>query len=239
MNQETLIEKFFEHQLSDQEQEHFSKLLLNDPDFAAEVAFLQQVGTAAEQKEEQRLKKELQQVEVQWWNRRVSQKKYLKWAGIAALILLFIIPFTKNKTEDVKALFQSYYSPAVNVTFPIERSEATATKITNAFTAYEMGDYEKALVEFSTISDLKGQQQLLYYEANALLALGRTEAAIEKFKQHLTHTDVLTNRSHWYLALAYIKKKDSKNAKQELRALLNSGEAFKKVEASSLLKKLE
>jgi hypothetical protein len=69
--------------------------------------------------------------------------------------------------------------------------------------------------------------------------MDKPEEAIDKFNQHLTFSDSLLNRSHWYLALSYLKTKDSKNAILQLTALLDSGENFKKEEATSLLKKLK
>ena len=79
----------------------------------------------------------------------------------------------------------------------------------------------------------------MFYEGNALLASGQTKKAIDTFKEYLTFEDTLTNRSHWYLALAYLKNKNLEDAKKELEAYIKSGDRFKNEEATLLLEKLK
>ena len=154
-------------------------------------------------------------------------------------LITFFVQFFLNTGINEDALFSNYFEPSKNVSTPIVRSLSEQNTTVNAFVVYSQKDYKKASILFGKLYALNKNSELLFYEGNALLALGKTNEAIVKFKQHLTFSDILTNRSHWYLALAYLKNKDLKRSKKELKALIDSGETYKTEEAKLLLKKLE
>jgi tetratricopeptide (TPR) repeat protein len=161
-------------------------------------------------------------------------------AALAALLVIALsINFFINSEVNEDKLFSIYFEPSKNVTAPIVRSETDENLLNSAFIAYSESNYEVAISLFEKGFEDTKNSELLFYEANALLASGNTEEAIKKFEEHLTYSDILTNRSHWYLALTYLKSENPDKAKQELKSLIDSGEPFKKAEAKSLLKKLE
>jgi tetratricopeptide (TPR) repeat protein len=243
MSNDKLIEFYFSNRLSKEERSEFDRLYQNDGTFRDEVDFLENVRAISENEDAQQFKTQLESFESDYQNTKniTNRKSWLKpLLAVAAITVIAIcINFLINSPINEDTLFATYFEPSKNVSAPIVRSETDETILNNAFIAYNETDYKQALPLFEKAFEKTQNSELLFYEGNALLALGQTENAVEKFKEHLKYSDVLTNRSHWYLALAYLKNKDLEHAKLQLTALLNSDETFKKEEANSLLKKLD
>ncbi|MGJ8591038.1 MAG: tetratricopeptide repeat protein [Aquaticitalea sp.] len=241
MINEALIEKYFSKHLSENERIEFDRLYTTDFEFKKEVDFLNNVQCVSEAEDDAHFKKQLAGFESEFPEEKKSGfGKWLKpLTAIAALFLIALtVNFFMNGDINKDNLYATYFEPSKNVSAPIVRSDADENLLNDAFMAYSDGNYQKAIPLFETIYATTKNSELLFYEGNALLALGKTNEAIEKFEEHLQYSDMLTNRSHWYLALAYLKIKDSKTAKLQLKTLLKSDETFKKEEATSLLKKM-
>ncbi len=240
MNKEILIEKYFAKSLSKNELLEFQKLYETNAQFKQEIDFLKDVKFVSEKEDDLQFKRQLVAYEVEF-NKKSQYAKWLKpLTAVAAILLIALsISFIFNGSINEDKLFISYFEPSKNVSIPIVRHENDETILNKAFIAYGETDYEKAIPLFENAFDITENSELLFYQGNALLAIGKTKEAIKKFEEHLTFSDVLTNRSHWYLALAYLKTKQIEKAKQHLIALINSGESYKREESSSLLKKLE
>lgn len=233
-----LIEKYFSNRLTDKDLELFNELYENDSEFRTEVDFLKDVKRVSEKEDDANFKKKLMAFE------GIKINKAKKWlipittAAAIALIALSVTIF-KQTTLNEDELFATYFQPSKNVSAPIIRSQNTETEINNAYIAYSESNYLEAVSLFEKSFKEINKPELLYYEGNALLALGNYNEAIEKFKQHISFNDALSNRSHWYLALAYIKTKQLENARKELKTFITSKETYKKSEAVLLLKKLK
>lgn len=243
MSNDKLIEQYFSNRLSKEERLEFDVLYRKDKTFKDEVDFLENLKTVSDEDDSRNFKAQLEGFEKAYQN-TTKTSNHIAWlkpllAVAAVLVVALSINFGLNRSIDENNLFDTYFEPSKNVSQPIVRSDGHENILNTAFIAYSDSNFEEAMSLFKTAYQESKQSELLFYEGNALLALGDTQNAIEKFKEHLTYTDVLTNRSHWYLALSYLKTKDSKNAILQLNALLNSGENFKKEEATSLLKKLK
>lgn len=238
---ETLIEKYFSKQLSASEFQDFEKKYDTDEDFRAEVDFLKDIQYVSETEDDSQFKKQLSSYETEFSkNKPIKSSKWLKSIiGIAAVVLIGLslaFIFNRNMTND--QLFSTYFEPSKNVSTPIVRSESDEHLVNNAFIAYGESDYKKAIADFQRAFEQTENSELLFYEGNALLAENDVEEAIEIFKTHLSYSDALTKRTHWYLALAYLKSNQVNKAIQELKVFSKSEEKFKKIEAQSLLKKL-
>ena len=242
MINQALIEKYFSNKLSKKELIQFNSLYENNSKFKAEVDFLKNVKLVSEKEDDTQFKNQLQTFEFEFSKKHRSP--FAKWliplaAAATIALIAFCVEFYWHTTINEDTLFANYFEPSMNVSAPIVRSESDETILNNAFMAYNEADYKKAIPLFENGFKATQNSELLFYEANAYLASGNTNKAIEKFKEHLNYTDILTQRSHWYLALAYLKNKDLKEAKNQLNKLINSGETFKKDQVSSLLKKLK
>ena len=242
MNNSKLIEKYFSRTLTEIELEEFNSLYENNPEFREEIDFLKNVALVSEKEDAANFKLKLQAFEAEFSSKKNKKRNtWLKPLTTAAAVLLiaFCVHFFWNSAIDEDKLFTHYFEPSKNVSAPIVRSESEENTQTEAFINYSENNYETAQLLFEKAYKNSKKPELLFYQGNALLASGKNQEAINIFKQHLTFLDTLSNRTHWYLALAYLKTKDLKQSKQHLELLLNSGDVFKREEASSLLKKLK
>lgn len=235
-----LVEKYFNNTLNEKERDEFDTLYKTNPDFKNEVEFVKNLKKVTEHQDNQNFRKQLQSYEKALSN-TYRRKKWLKSliASAAIIAVVICISFIFNNSINEDALFSSYFEPSKNVTFPIVRSDTNVGLQNDAFIAYSENNFETAINLFERSYKNTKNSELLFYEGNALLALGKTNEAILKFKEHLNYSDRLSNRSHWYLALAYLKSEDLSNAKLHLHLVLKSQESFKKEETKQLLNKLE
>ncbi|RXJ43788.1 tetratricopeptide repeat protein [Gelidibacter gilvus] len=239
---ETLIEKYFSKQLSEVELVEFKNQYKTDQDFKAEVDFLKNIQYVSEAEDDAQFKSQLGSYESEFKDNQKSKspRRLKPMIAVAALLLITLgITFLLNKDLNTEQLFNTYFEPSKNVSAPIVRSESNDELLNNAFIAYSAAEYNEAIPLFENAFENTKNSELLFYEGNALLALDKTEDAIAVFKKHLFYTDALRHRTHWYLALAYIKMEELDKANQELKIYIDSGESFKKKEAQLLLKKLE
>ena len=243
MSNNKLIERYFSNQLTKEDRLEFEELYKNDKTFKNELDFLENLKSITEDDDSSNFKAQLEgfEKEYQNTNKSANNKAWLKplLAVAAVLVIALTINFGWNRSVDETKLFDTYIEPSKNVTQPIVRSDSYKNNLNNAFIAYNDSNYEEAVYLFENAYEDTKQSEILFYEGNALLAMGKPIEAIKKFNQHLTFSDSLTNRSHWYIALAYLKAKDIENAKFQFKLLMNSGESFKKEEASSIIKKLK
>lgn len=238
---ETLIERYFSKQLSIPELQEIEIKYHTDEYFKAEVDFLKDIQYVSELDDDSQFKSQLASYETEFSETQEpkSPSRSKRMIAVGALLLIIVgITFFLNKTPNNDQLFSNYFEPSKNVSAPIVRSESNDKLLSNAFIAYSEADYQKTIPLLEKAFESTKNSELLFYKGNALLALNQTKDAIEVFKKHQSFSDALTNRSHWYLALAYLKTDQVENAKQELKGLIDSGEPFKKKEANSLLKKL-
>ncbi|MDP5081296.1 MAG: hypothetical protein NWP87_01480 [Winogradskyella sp.] len=239
MINESLIEKYFSRTLTYNESLEFEKRYNTDDNFKQEVDFLKDVNSVSKIEDDLRFKNQLASYESEAKQKEKNiPKKWLKpLIAVAAILAISLsIIFLMKPPFDEEHLFSNYFEPSKNVSAPIVRSEDNENIVNKAFMAYSETHYKDAISLFENAYDNTNNSELLFYEGNAYLALDDLENAIAKFEEHLNYSDILTKRSHWYLALAYLKSKNLEKAKLELNALIKSEEAFKKEEAKSLLK---
>lgn len=239
---ETLIEKYFSKQLSEAELLEFEKEYQSNADFKEEIDFLKSLQSVSETEDNAQFKTQLTSYEAEFSKKpHPIFTRWLKPLIAVAAILIVALSYNlfMNKNLNHDALYTTYFEPSKNVSAPIVRSDSNDKIIHNAFIAYSEADYKQAIPLFDQAFQNTQNSELLFYKGNSLLALNETDEAIDTFKKHLSYSDILTNRTHWYLALAYLKKEKIDEAKQELYLLINSAESFKRKEATSLLKKLD
>lgn len=238
MNSESLIVRFFENTLSEEERQEFDRRMESDEDFKREVAFRKELKEAITQDDRETIKQELQALE-----NPIARKKPWLWSAAASLLILVGISsfwFFGNQTLDTDDLFNTHFEPYRNVVQPIERGDASEDTRTQAFKAYEQGSYKDALNGFNTLTKTSNDPIIQFYKANTFLELGETEKAITILESNMTLTDSLLEKHRWYLALAYMKVEKLEEAKKQLEHLLtNPNSEYKKEAAKNLLKELD
>ena len=135
-------------------------------------------------------------------------------------------------------LFAENFKPHRNISYPITKGTSNNRLKNDAFVAYEKENYLKSAQLFDNLYAVDKQSYYLFYQGNALLAIEKVDEAIKVFEKHIKNGGDLVEKTPWFLALAYIKKEDHKNAKKYLETLINE-KGYKYNEAKRLLSKLE
>jgi predicted Zn-dependent protease len=245
MNKDILLEKHIQNELSNSEQKAFKQLLKEDLVFAQKVAFQNDLKKSIQYQEQENFKELIGAIESEHKVIPLKKKFTLskKWLIAASIALLLGLTFVLNNKQTYKpeVLFAANFTPYKNVIYPINRgvnNEKLQNKKAKAFIAYEDGDYKKAVQLFSELYKESKASYYLFYKANALLKLGDSQQAIINLKQHLKTKDSLTEKSNWYLALAYLKEKEIANAKKVLKTI-SSKKGYNSKKAQKLLQKLQ
>jgi len=237
MEKEKLIEKYIQNRLSQEEKAEFDTLLLNDVEFKKEVDLHSDLKHVAKLEDSADFRKLIADIKIKKTQQR---RNYTKWLAAASIVLVLGLSYvlTLGNKPTNEELFTSYFEPYRNVIQPIERGEAQQDEKTLAFTAYEKGDYKKAMVLFSKLYDSTQESYCLFYKANALLKLEKANEAVPLLLEHLKTKDTLTEKSRWYLALAYLKLNNKIEAKKTLKKVISESN-YKTKEAKELLEKFE
>jgi len=239
MNSEGLILKYIQNTLTSEEKLEFDRLIASDEDFRKEIAFHTDLKKVTENKDDDNFKSLLSDLEA---NAEVSTRKhYTKWYVAASIIVLLgLAYFLSLKPASNDELFTSYFEPYRNVSQPVVRGDEDKELKTIAFSAYENGDFKKALALFDQLLLEKEDPIISFYKANVFLKLNEAEKAIAILEKNIAIKDSFSVKRYWYLALAYLKVNKPKKSKENLKLLLETPKnTYKKKEATVLFKKLD
>lgn len=242
------MEKYLKDRLTEAESQEFDALLHSDPEFREEVEFQQDVKLAVIAEEDATFNEMLSDFESEARATGLKTadseqgkvisfpKKWLVAASIALLAGLAYF-FTVDRSADTEALFAQNFKPYANVTYPLTRGEEPDDAKAKAFSAYALGDYAAANSLFENLSISEKEPYYLFYRANALIQLNRAAEAVPLLQEHLKTQDSLTDKSHWYLAMAYLQMQDTDKARQALRTVVEQ-KAYNAEKAKLLLDEL-
>lgn len=242
MEFEELLEKYIQHTLTKEEALIFNEILRTDEAKKKEVEFqvnLKNVATAVDDTNFRNLVSQIEGVSKNKVSQKTSYKKWLAAASIALFLgAAYFYSTTQTKVTN-KELFASYFEPYRNVVHPIVRSTEQQQDLqTMAFMAYENGDFKNAITLFDQLYTTSKEPYYLFYKANSLLKLDKAAEAIPFLLEHLKTKDTLTEKTHWYLALAYINIEDDKKAKEALQMVIEQA-SYKSKDAKKLLKEFD
>ncbi len=137
----------------------------------------------------------------------------------AVIILLVAVTFLLPSQQTSDELFATYFTAYPNVFEPTVRGTDVDTKRTEAFQAYEQGDYQKASLLFTALLQEKKEPGVLFFLGNTNLMLGQVKQAEENFVTLIEEFDELDLQAKWYLSLSYLKSGDRENARKMLKEL--------------------
>lgn len=239
--QEDLIEKYIQNKLSSEEVLIVDGLLQNDSDFAEELSLQANLTKAIKREDDDNFRNLISELEANAnIENTIPRRSYVKWLAAASILLILGLTYflTLDKKASTNDLFASYFEPYRNVVQPLERGGELQDEKSLAFIAYEKGDYEKAIQLFTNLYSTTKESYYLFYKANALLKLEKANEAIPLLLEHLKTKDTLTEKTTWYLALAYLKLSDKANARRTLEKVITDGK-YKTTEAQKLLKEFK
>ncbi len=234
MDNENLINRYFEGTLTPQENLLFDDLLKNQSNFSEEVAFQKMTKAAITLEKRKELKVKLQEFEK---NNKTS-KKSKTWLYIAASIALIlgISLFFVNEDPSNNKLYAQYFEAFPNTVAPIVRSDSDKNLKNDAFAAYENENYEKASQLFSQLITSTTEEFAPFYKAMSLMKLDQIKEAsalLAETNWSISYSD----KALWYLALCKLKENKNSETKVLLQDLIAKN-GFKNKEAKSLLAKL-
>lgn len=242
MDKEELINRYFENSLDEAGLSELERLYQSDPDFAAELDFEKELQEALKKHERQEIRqmfKERGHIAGPAPSKVVRLRPWLMAASIAFLVgISSWLLFFNSPGIDTDELYNAHFSPYENVVHPIERGEQLEDLQTQAFTAYEEGDYARALSLFKELQHKSTDGYIKFYEAITLMQLNKHEDAADLLTNYIEGNDELSNRAEWYLALCYLKLDEAAKSKSLLKKVAGR-DGFKAKEANKLLKELD
>lgn len=241
MNKEELLESYFLGKLNAEEQKYFNSLMENDVEFKQEYDFHINLKRVIQNSERSVLKNKLKGYE-EGMRKKESKISLRTLLATAASVILFIgigwFGYESMFGSNYSALYADNYSQYPNTVVNITRGEGGAETLDRkAFIAYESGDLDAAINYFNQLKEDKNLDYINFYLGQAYLKQGKSEEALTYFKNSIEEQN-FNAESHWYIALAYMKKKDEIQAKFYLEKLINEYD-YMKNEAKVLLEKLD
>jgi FimV-like protein len=236
MDKEQLLERYFEHQLSEEEHKILQIYLDTDADFAEEFAFQKNVKQAITLNERAELKQKLQSFE----SAKSTKKWISKWSVAASIaVVLGAGYWFMNQSPDSVELYDQYYQSYPNVVAPTVRGESTTDLKSQAFYEYDSGNYQKSYELFSQLYANDKDDYALFYSSLSLIELDKPQEAIALMNQFDTNkNNGFTPYFKWYKALSYLKVGEKEKATELLQSLSESQNPQQE-QAQKLLKELE
>lgn len=232
----TLIEKYFDAELSDAEISALTARLKTDENlkmmfdrekvlvdairydgFQEDLRYLKDLDVTLQEQDEIRNDTE-ERGNVIPINSPVKKWYYLVAAGLVGVLIAAKILFT-SYSESPDQLFEAYFTPYPNMFEPTVRGTGTVSTRSEAFQAYEQGNYQKAATLFNELIKSKKEPGVLLLLGNSNLILGHLDEAKQNFTTLNKDFDELDIQSKWYLSLCYLKSGDVERAKNMLREL--------------------
>jgi len=243
LNDIALVEKYFDEELSNSERENFNLRMQTDQNFKSlveqEKVLINAIRHHGMQEDLQflkRLEETLNDKKTVRFN--AGPRKWYYVAAAAAIAFVIMATFFYPADPTPEQLFQSYFKPYPNLFEPTVRGDVSATGRTEAFQAYEQGDYEKAVPLFKALLNAKKEPGILLLLGNSNLILGNVEEAKRNFITLNSDFDELDIQSKWFLSLCYLKSGDVDSASVILKELGNTEISYA-AKAKELLEKVQ
>lgn len=234
MKKDELIALYFEGKLNELEKDQFETLMQTDAVFKAHVTLEEQVKTAIISVKKDNLRSRLKSLE-----QPKKKTNYYAIAIAASIILaLGVFALLQPKTTQSNAqLFAAYFEPYDNIIVPASRGDEVTDAKSKAFRAYDLKNYAIASQQFESLYASTNTSYYLFYQAVCELQLGETDNAISHLKAHQQFTDKLSPQTNWYLALAYLKKGHTEDAKIVLQQIREK-QTYQYEAAEAILKEM-
>jgi|GEM_PF-1463009 len=237
-----LIEKYFDEGLSDYEAESFERRIKTDDSFRSLVEQEKYIigairiqGLKDELEHIKRVEAGLKDPQVET-GATGNRKWYLMAAAVIAIVI--VARFTLTLNISAEDLYEDNFRPYPNVFQPAVRGQQQVDDRTEAFKAYDKGDYLRAATLFRTILGRGHDAESLLLLGNCNLILSNTDAAISNFTELSRTSPELAMQARWFLALAHLKNSDEAKARPLLEEIASTDASYA-AKAKDILKELE
>ncbi len=240
MNEEkeiALIDSYLEGTLSMEDKIAFEERLRKENDLQLLLSDLRILKAGIKQTTREEIRSELQSLENKLTGSPSFSFLRSTWTKVAASLAFIMVTawlLWPSSTKTPEQLFAENFEPYPNIIMPTVRGgqASDSTEMAQAFKAYDMQEFPKAIQLFESI-EAKDEGVLLYL-GNSYLANGTPEKAIPIFVKTIKDYDLFDEQAMWFLGLSYIKIGDTENAKSVLLKL-NAKDGFYKSRAETLL----
>lgn len=238
----TLIERFFDGELSEDEINTFRLRMEVDEKFKTlyqrEKVIIGAIRNQGLLDNLQYLKSVEEKIQGDHTIHEDKPRRWYYYAAAAAVSILLVVSFLLPSNDSHDELFATYFTAYPNLFEATMRGSSTSTKRTEAFQAYENKEYEKAVVLFEELIQEQDDPEVLLLLGNANLILGDVEKAKENLITLINEFDNLDIPAKWYLSLCYVKSGDKENARKLLSELGGRDISYAK-RAKELLEKVD
>ncbi|MBN7812380.1 hypothetical protein J0A68_15615 [Algoriphagus sp. H41] len=228
MDLQKLIDDYLEGKMSPEDQRLFEDLIEENPKYKAELV-QETNGRAALQLAEKRSRK-----------RPGKLRPWLFPALIAVILVLagYLLWITLGKSQGEKLYAQYYQTLPNQISTAMLGSEHTQQK-TEAFKAFEAGDFGRANTIFEGIPLRPDSDYLLLYQGICQLELGRPEKAVPLLMLVKSSSEPASKEvAHWFAALGYFKLNMPERAAQALRVTAANPNPYQQ-QAKDILQQLD
>ncbi len=209
--------------MNEQERRAFEKELKNNPELAAETAFLKDAYLYLQnRRKREALKENLQKAADQYRQKRgrvfqLGKKTALSLAAALALLLCTIFLLKNLQTDSGKP--PAYAELAQHSPLAFTQMGAEEENLSAAEQAFNAGNYAQAAKNLQRYLEAQPQDQLAQlYLAISLIETDRTEDA-RKLLTPLMQAPDFRDKALWYMALSFIKENHPEQAKPWLEKI--------------------
>jgi len=196
MKLEELFESYLGGKMSESDKGIFEKLLKENPEYQSQLnTFKRKHNTGTETAPPDLATK------------KTILKTWIIPAAIACVLVLsgYLLWITLGMSPGEK-LYAKHYEPLPNQVPKSAYGELAADIKTQAFQAYDAGDFEKAATLFQQVESQPDSEYILLYHGICQLELGRPEKAIPLLNLVNGETAIAPKEvASWYEALGYFK----------------------------------
>ncbi len=232
-----LIDKYIQKTATPEELLEIQRLLKEDPVFKKEFYFHLELKEAIRIEENQKLKKQLQQLETA----KNSKKLYLNIYKIAAILIIGLgILWFFNASPNYDKIYAENFEPFPNIVAPTVRNHNhSENKITKAFSLYDNQNYTAAAIAFKELYDQDKVPYANFYYAMSLMGENQFKKAIESLENpDWEVSEQYEIYTYWYLGLAHLKLGDKDKAKDYLHKTIQANHPMAE-QAQKILDKIK
>ena len=219
------LDRYYSGELNETERLEIEQRIQSEPEWRKAAAVHQQLTGFLSETDVLELRMELEEVAKEMIGgqkpmEESAQGGRWRW-GIAASILAIIVFswWWMQREPSAAALFAEYYSPYLG--YHQQRGADGEAALTEAFRAYEAGNYAEAIQEFKQVTVAEDELMVWFYLAQAELAHGNASEARKGFDTVINQGDnFYIAQAEWYICLAHLQMGDLDAARAALDQIL-------------------
>ncbi|MEQ6123683.1 tetratricopeptide repeat protein [Pseudotenacibaculum sp. MALMAid0570] len=260
LEDDILIERFLNGELSKEERKSFLERVNSDVEFKEHVTLEKQLRESLDEnswsfleeddnpevtefeaiyksEETQELKKTIAQAQDEYNKTSVPKRKNWLAYSAAASVLIFIAYNVFNlspKSND--ALFSSYLQ-GTDLLALVDRSDSI-NQLAKAQVFFDKKEYQKTIEILTQVVDTSKNGNVYLYLALSQIELQKYDEAEVTLNKLINSNLLDAQKGYWYKGLLYLKSDQTEKTKEELQIIIDSS-YFKNKEAKKLIKKLK